>query len=225
MYLFAVQTWRVFQHRTLFLKTVSLTLHSRFAQSRLSHCCRFLMRLASVHFRRHIRDLLNASERLSGIFAPTSRCIVCAFIMCIFKLASHGSFQGSGHQMEQISTGDPYFWLDGAMPPLLAAPSSFSVAAEPSCVPPHLRITLFFFPQMLLWKHIFFCISPTVMFLPTWLSFVTQQGFLRCYFSGGCAFPSCRHCRIWHLSLSGINYWFSALSLLFSWMLRILWYL
>lgn len=106
----------------------------------------------------------------------------------------------------------------------LAAHLNFSVAAEPSCVPPHLRITLFFFPQMLLWKHIFF-ISPTMMFLPTWLSFVTQQGFLRCYFSGGCAFSSCRHCRIWHLSLSGINYWFSALCLLFSWMLRILWYL
>lgn len=104
---------------------------------------------------------------------------------------------------------------------------NFSVAAEPSCVPPHLRIT-HFFPQMLLWKQVFFFFfftSPTMIFLPTWLSFVTQQGFLRSYFSGGCAFSFCRHCRIWHLSLYGINYWSSALRLLFSWMLRILWYL
>lgn len=145
------------------------------------------------------------------------------------KKACDGRFQCAGQQMTWSSNGDPYFCPCEAMPRLLAAPDSSS---EFHCCCNIRRNHLVSLPiwelpilssKTLLWKHI--CFSPAVMILSTWLSFLTKHGFLLCYFSGECAFSICRHCRIWHLSLSGINYWSSMLTWLLSWMLRILWYL
>lgn len=153
----------------------------------------------------------------------------------VFCVASKGTCDGrlqcSGQQTKQISNGDPYFCPYEAMPQLLAATPTAHLnftAAEKICrnhlvslpiweLPPPLSKTLFRKDKI--------CFSPAVMILSTWLSFLTKHGSFLCYSSGACAFSICRHCWIWHLSLSGINYWSSMLSWPLSWMLRILWYL
>lgn len=107
----------------------------------------------------------------------------------------------------------------------LIAHLNFSVAAEPSCVPPHLRTTLFFFHRCC-YENTFFFFYQSYYDVPSHMTVICNSTRLPpLLFLRWMRFSSCRHCRIWHLSLSGINYWFSALSLLFSWMLRILWYL
>lgn len=145
------------------------------------------------------------------------------------KARIDGRFQSSGQQMTWRSNGDPYFCLYEAMPRLSAAPDSSSEFHRCCNIRRNHLVSLSIWElpilssKMLLWKHI--CFSPAVMILSTWLSFLTKHGFLLCYSSGECAFSICRHCWIWHLSLSGINYWSSMLTWLLSWMLRILWYL
>lgn len=185
------------------------------------HPAAVFMRLASVQ-RRHIRDVENAR----WIFAPKSKCI--AWLQKWHMMAGFNALASRWRgDLMAIHISACMKWCHGSWRPLTAH-LNFTAAAKftGTILCPSLSESYHsFFKDAVMKTHLFQsrCDDPFHM---TVISNRTRlPSSVLCYFSGECAFSICRHCWIWHLSLSGINYWSSMLSWLLSWMLRILWYL